>query len=72
MQKLIKTRKMGARNGGPSGPTKGLLSGSASRPLRAFSGESIWIRVPDQHGICGRLDDFRAYAARGLTKQYHE
>jgi hypothetical protein len=22
MQKLIKTRKMGARNGGPSGPTK--------------------------------------------------
>ena len=50
----------------------GLLSGSASRPLRAFSGESIWIRVPDQHGICGRLDDSRACAARGLTKQYHE
>ena len=73
MQKLIKTRKMGARNGGTQWAHQvGLLSGSASRPLRAFSGESIWIRVPDQHGICGRLDDSRACAARGLTKQYHE
>ena len=46
MQKLIKTRKMGARNGGTQWAHQvGLLSGSASRPLRAFSGESIWIRV---------------------------